>query len=69
MESFDFSLLVPILAITFGIGAGVVHMVLRHRRRQQILDIYHKERIAAGHVHDVFPYDASKRFRRAPAVP
>jgi isocitrate dehydrogenase kinase/phosphatase len=29
----------------------------------------HKERIAAGHVHDVFPYDASKRFRRAPAVP
>jgi isocitrate dehydrogenase kinase/phosphatase len=23
-----------------------------------------KERIAAGHVHDVFPYDADKRFRR-----
>jgi len=23
----------------------------------------HKERILAGHVHDVFPYDASKRFR------
>jgi len=23
----------------------------------------HKERIAAGHVHDVFPYDADKRFR------
>jgi isocitrate dehydrogenase kinase/phosphatase len=23
----------------------------------------HKERIAAGHVHDVFPYDAEKRFR------
>jgi isocitrate dehydrogenase kinase/phosphatase len=29
----------------------------------------HKERIAAGHVHDVFPYDADKRFRRAPATP
>jgi isocitrate dehydrogenase kinase/phosphatase len=26
----------------------------------------HKERIAAGHVHDVFPYDAEKRFRRLP---
>ena len=27
----------------------------------------HKERILAGHVHDVFPYDAHKRFavRRA----
>jgi isocitrate dehydrogenase kinase/phosphatase len=23
----------------------------------------HKERIVAGHVHDVFPYDASKRFK------
>ena len=22
----------------------------------------HKERIAAGHVHDVFPYDTEKRF-------
>jgi isocitrate dehydrogenase kinase/phosphatase len=25
----------------------------------------HKERIAAGHVHDVFPYDEAKRFARA----
>ena len=24
----------------------------------------HKERILAGHVHDVFPYDQDKRFRR-----
>lgn len=47
MESFDYSLLIPILSITFGIGAGVVSMVLSHRRRQQLLDIYHKERIAA----------------------
>jgi isocitrate dehydrogenase kinase/phosphatase len=29
----------------------------------------HKERIAAGHVYDVFPYDAEKRFRHAPATP
>jgi len=26
----------------------------------------HKERILAGHVHDVFPYDAHKRFRAQP---
>jgi isocitrate dehydrogenase kinase/phosphatase len=26
----------------------------------------HKERIAAGHVHDVFPYDESKRFAKTP---
>ena len=24
----------------------------------------HKERILAGHVHDVFPYEQAKRFRR-----
>jgi isocitrate dehydrogenase kinase/phosphatase len=29
----------------------------------------HKERIAAGHVHDVFPYDAEKRFRHAGPPP
>jgi isocitrate dehydrogenase kinase/phosphatase len=28
----------------------------------------HKERILAGHVHDVFPYDREKRFRRQKAV-
>ena len=27
----------------------------------------HKERIAAGHVHDVFPYEPSKRFSSRPA--
>ncbi len=27
----------------------------------------HKQRIAAGHVHDVFPYDEAKRFAAAPA--
>jgi isocitrate dehydrogenase kinase/phosphatase len=28
----------------------------------------HKQRIAAGHVHDVFPYDADKRFKRQAAA-
>jgi isocitrate dehydrogenase kinase/phosphatase len=28
----------------------------------------HKERIAAGHVHDVFPYDEAKRFEHATAT-
>ena len=28
----------------------------------------HKERIAAGHVHDVFPYDPDKRFKRLPVA-
>jgi isocitrate dehydrogenase kinase/phosphatase len=26
----------------------------------------HKERILAGHVHDVFPYEPAKRFRAGP---
>ena len=29
----------------------------------------HKDRIAAGHVHDVFPYEPSKRFRRPLRAP
>ena len=29
----------------------------------------HKERILAGHVHDVFPYDADKRFRPSQPAP
>jgi isocitrate dehydrogenase kinase/phosphatase len=29
----------------------------------------HKERIQAGHVHDVFPYDRDKRFLHAPTRP
>ena len=29
----------------------------------------HKERIQAGHVHDVFPYEKAKRFARRPARP
>ncbi len=29
----------------------------------------HKERIKAGHVHDVFPYDPEKRFRHGRAAP
>ncbi len=29
----------------------------------------HKERILAGHVHDVFPYERDKRFRRATPSP
>ena len=28
----------------------------------------HKARIAAGYVHDVFPYEAEKRFRRGPTI-
>ncbi len=28
----------------------------------------HKERIAAGHVHDVFPYEANKRFEQTPSA-
>ncbi len=32
--------------------------------------LLHKERIEAGHVHDVFPYESDKRFsRRHPRAP
>jgi isocitrate dehydrogenase kinase/phosphatase len=45
---------------------GVRKVFLKHHA--DLLDAAfwqgHKERIAAGHVHDVFPYDPDKRFRR-----
>jgi isocitrate dehydrogenase kinase/phosphatase len=45
---------------------GVREVFLRHHA--DLLDAAfwqgHKERIAAGHVHDVFPYDEGKRFGR-----
>jgi len=46
---------------------GIREVFMRHHA--DLLDAAfwqgHKERIAAGHVHDVFPYDESKRFARA----
>ena len=45
---------------------GVREVFMRHHA--DLLDAAfwqgHQERIRAGHVHDVFPYDESKRFRR-----
>jgi len=50
---------------------GVRELFMKHHA--DLLDAAfwqgHKERIAAGHVHDVFPYDDSKRFRPGDATP
>ena len=37
---------------------------LMHSLAYKAATAEHKERIAAGHVHDVFPYDRAKRFAR-----
>jgi len=46
---------------------GVRHVFMKHHA--ELLDAAfwqgHKDRILAGVVHDVFPYDATKRFPRA----
>jgi isocitrate dehydrogenase kinase/phosphatase len=48
-------------------NAGVREVFMKHHA--DLLDAAfwhgHKERILAGHVHDVFPYDESKRFAKA----
>ena len=41
-----------------------VHEAPRRPARRRLLAGPQKERIQAGHVHDVFPYDQDKRFRR-----
>ncbi len=49
-------------------NAGVREVFMKHHA--DLLDAAfwqgHKERIKAGHVHDVFPYEPSKRFAAAP---
>jgi isocitrate dehydrogenase kinase/phosphatase len=51
-------------------NAGVREVFMKHHA--DLLDAAfwqgHKERIKAGHVHDVFPYEPSKRFAATPAV-
>jgi isocitrate dehydrogenase kinase/phosphatase len=48
-------------------NTAVREVFMRHHA--DLLDVAfwqsHKERIAAGHVHDVFPYEQDKRFRRS----
>jgi isocitrate dehydrogenase kinase/phosphatase len=51
---------------------GVRHVFMKHHADLLEASFWqgHKERILAGYVHDVFPYDAHKRFRhRRPAAP
>ena len=53
-------------------NTAVREVFMRHHA--DLLDVAfwqgHKERIAAGHVHDVFPYEQDKRFRRSlPSLP
>ena len=52
---------------------SVREVFMRHHADLLDADFWqeHKQRILAGHVHDVFPYDESKRFARAraPAAP
>jgi isocitrate dehydrogenase kinase/phosphatase len=51
-------------------NAGVRQVFMKHHA--DLLDAVfwqgHKDRILAGHMHDVFPYDPSRRFRHAPAA-
>ena len=49
---------------------GVRSVFMKHHADLLEADFWqgHKERIRAGHVHDVFPYDLAKRFERASRV-
>jgi Domain of unknown function (DUF6249) len=41
------SLLIPIIAIVMGIGIGMLAIFLGYRKRKQLCDHYHQERMAA----------------------
>jgi hypothetical protein len=39
--------MIPIVAIVFGASAGMLNVWLNHRRKQQVLEQWHKERMTA----------------------
>ena len=46
IESF-LGLMIPIIAIILGIGAGIVSLFLNYKRRKDMFALYHQERMAA----------------------
>jgi hypothetical protein len=47
MSPEQLGVLVPIVAIVFGIGIGIVSIVVNHRQRALRMELRHKERLAA----------------------
>ena len=41
------AILIPIVAIVFGIGIGMLAMYLDYRKKREFLELHHKERMAA----------------------
>ena len=41
------SLSIPIIAIVFGIGIGMLSLYLEYRKKRDIFELHHKERMAA----------------------
>jgi len=41
------ALLIPLLAIFMGIGIGMLAIYLEYRKRKEMFELYHKERMAA----------------------
>ncbi|MBK6597971.1 MAG: hypothetical protein IPG25_08815 [Proteobacteria bacterium] len=47
MNEDQIAVLIPIVAIVFGVSAGMLGTWLSYRRKQQVLEQFHKERMAA----------------------
>ena len=47
MQSDDIAVLIPIVAIIFGVAVAIVAIQAAHRQRMQRADLRHRERIAA----------------------
>ena len=47
MEPETLALLIPIISIIMGIGIGMLAIYLGYRKRKELFDLYHQERMAA----------------------
>jgi hypothetical protein len=47
MNHLDLSVLIPIVAIVFGVSAGMLSTWASHKRKQQLMEQAHKERLVA----------------------
>jgi hypothetical protein len=47
METEHMAMMIPILAIIMGIGIGMLAIILNYRKRRDLFNCYHRERMAA----------------------
>jgi hypothetical protein len=72
MSVADLGVMVPIVAIVMGIGIGMLAITLNFRRKREMFQLHHAERLAAiekGIELPPLPPEFFENYRRAPGPP